>query len=99
LACVDAQGLPLVVGLGRRLKNETEHLTSFPPLVLKGCRLRGKGRDSSCETAMPGRENVDGSVDVTVMCRSTIAANPLSYSKTSQALRASALFTAAAGLG
>jgi hypothetical protein len=74
-------------------------LTSSLPSALKGCRLRGKDRDSSCETAMPGRENVDGSVDVTVMCRSTIAANPLSYSKTFPAFGTSALFAAAAGLG
>lgn len=74
-------------------------LTSSPPSVLKDCRLRGKDGDSSYETAMPGRENVDGSVDVTVVCRSTFAARPFSYSKIFPAFRAGALFTAATGLG
>jgi hypothetical protein len=48
---------------------------------------------------MPDRENVLGSVDITVVYRFAFAANPLSYSKTFQAFRASALFTAAASLG
>ena len=74
-------------------------MTSTPSSVLKDCRLRGKDGDSSCETAMPGRENVDGSVDVTRVCRSTFAASPLSYSKIFPAFRASALFTATTGLG
>ena len=80
-------------------------LTSPPPSALTGCRLRGKGGDSSSETTMPGRENVRGSVDVTVVCRSAFAASPLfcrisdPTSKTFQAFRASALFTAATGLG
>ena len=74
-------------------------LTSSPSSVLKDCRLRGKGGDSSCETAMPGRENVLASVDVAVVYRLAFAAIPFSYSKTLQAFRASALFTAAAGLG
>jgi hypothetical protein len=48
---------------------------------------------------MPGRENVDGSVDVTVVGRCAFAASPFSYSKTFPAFQASALFTAATGLG
>ena len=47
--------------------------------VLKGCRLRGKDGDSSCETAMPGRENIPGSVAVAVVYRAAPAASPLSY--------------------
>ena len=74
-------------------------LTSSTPSALTGCHLRGKDGDSSSETTMPGRENVRGSVDVTMVCRSAFAGSPLSYSKTFQALRASALFTAATGLG
>src|SRR3978361_86430 len=62
-------------------------LTSSPPSALKGCRLRGKDGDSSCETAMSGRENVDGSVDVTLVCRGALAASPFSYSKTFDAFR------------
>jgi hypothetical protein len=61
--------------------------------------LRDKDGDSSCETAMPGRENVPGSVDVAVVYRLAFAASPFSYSQTFQAFRASALFTAATGLG
>ena len=38
-------------------------------------------------------------VAITVGCRTAFAARPLSYSKTFQAFRASALATAAAGLG
>lgn len=38
--------------------------------------MRDKDGDFSCETAMPGRKNVDGSVDVTVVCRGALAAGP-----------------------
>jgi hypothetical protein len=48
---------------------------------------------------MPGRENVLASVDVAVVDRLACAASPFSYSKTFQAFRARALFTATAGLG
>jgi hypothetical protein len=48
---------------------------------------------------MPGRENVDGSVDVTMVHRFALAARPFSYSKTFQALGASAPVTATTGLG
>ena len=74
-------------------------MTSTPSSVLKDCRLRGKDGDSSCETAMPGRENVDGSIDVTVLYCLTFDAHPFPYSQTFQACRASALFTATTGLG
>src|SRR5512133_386037 len=80
-------------------------LTSSPPSAVTGCRWRGKGGNSSCETAMPGRENVLGCVDVTVVYRSTCAARPFSCrisdptSQTFQAFRASAPVTATTGLG
>lgn len=48
----------------------------------EGLPLARQGRGFLCETAMPGRENVLGSINVTVMCRSTIATRPFSYSKT-----------------
>jgi hypothetical protein len=48
-----------------------------PSSALKGCRLRGKDGNSSCETAMPGRENVFGGVDITAVSRTAFAANPL----------------------
>jgi hypothetical protein len=48
---------------------------------------------------MPGRENVLASVDVAVVYHLAFAAIPFSYSKTFQAFRASALFTATTGLG
>ena len=74
-------------------------LTSSPPSAPKGCRLGGKDSDSSCETALLGSENVPGIVAVAVAYRAASRASPLPYSKTFQAFRASAPFTAAAGLG
>jgi hypothetical protein len=48
---------------------------------------------------MSRRENVECGVIVAMMSRTALVASPFSYSKTFQAFRASALFTAATGLG
>jgi hypothetical protein len=58
-----------------------------------------KGEDSSFETVMPDRENVPGSVGITVVMRAALRAGPVSYSQTFQAFGVCAAVTHAAGLG
>ena len=43
--------------------------------------------DSFCKTAKSRRENVFGSIDIAVVCRAAIAANPFSYSKACSTFR------------
>jgi hypothetical protein len=73
-------------------------LTSSPPSAI-GCRLRGKGVNSSSETATSGRENVNGGVDVTVVIRTAYVTGPFSYSKTCDTFRPRARLAARTGLG
>lgn len=46
-----------------------------------------KEGDSSCETAMPSRENVTGCIDISVMQRATVGTTPFPYSKTCPTFR------------
>jgi len=73
-------------------------LTSSPSSAI-GCRLRGKGGDSSSETATSDRENVDGGVDVAVVIRTAYLTRPFSYSKTCDTFRPRARLAARTGLG
>ena len=53
---------------------------SLAPMLGKGFDILPalKDGDSFCKTAMSRRENVLGSINVAVVCRSAIAASPLS---------------------
>ena len=58
-----------------------------------------KAGDSSCEKAMPGLENVPGSVAVTIVMAAALRASPFSYSKSCDTFRPRAAVAARPGLG
>jgi hypothetical protein len=58
-----------------------------------------KTGDSSYETAMPGRENIPGCIDVAIMQRATPGTGPFPYSQTGSTFRTAVADTATARAG